>query len=131
MSDSIWLGIFCVLVGGVMTASFAVPMKLARYWTWETTWLVYSVVALALVPAIAAAISVPHLATVLASVPGRTLAITASFGFGWGIANVLFGLAVPRVGMALSFSIVVGMSAALGSLIPLIVLQGSRLRETS
>jgi 2-keto-myo-inositol isomerase len=36
------------------------------------------------------------------------------FGFGWGVANMLFGLSVPRAGMALSFAIVVGMSASSG-----------------
>jgi L-rhamnose-H+ transport protein len=63
----------------------------------------------------------------LADTPARTLWITALFGFGWGVANVLFGLSVALIGMALTFAIVGGMSAAFGSLIPLVLLTPDRL----
>ena len=43
------------------------------------------------------------------------------FGAGWGVAQVLFGLAVIRAGMALSFAITVGLSAGLGSLVPILL----------
>lgn len=42
------------------------------------------------------------------------------YGAGWGVAQVLFGLAVVRVGMALAFATTVGLSAALGTLVPLV-----------
>jgi L-rhamnose-H+ transport protein len=40
------------------------------------------------------------------------------FGMGWGVAQVLFGLAVVRLGMALGFTLVVGLGTAFGTLIP-------------
>ena len=46
--------------------------------------------------------------------------MVAACGAGWGIAQVLFGLAVEAIGIALTFSIVLGLSAAVGSLIPLV-----------
>jgi L-rhamnose-H+ transport protein len=95
-------------------------MRVVKRWTWENVWLVYSITGLLVMPWIAAAWTIPHLGDVYAAVPPKTLLLTALFGFGWGVANVLFGSAVPLVGMALSFAVVVGMSAALGCLIPLI-----------
>jgi L-rhamnose-H+ transport protein len=43
------------------------------------------------------------------------------------VAQVLFGLALDKIGIALTFSIVLGLSAAMGSLIPLIRLHSDRL----
>ncbi|MEN6535753.1 MAG: L-rhamnose/proton symporter RhaT [Bryobacteraceae bacterium] len=126
MLESVWVGTAGVLFGGALTASFALPMKLARRWSWESVWLAYSAVALIAIPVIVVSVSVPDAARVYAMVPAGTLLMTSFFGFAWGVANVLFGLAVPIVGMALSFSIVVGMSAALGSLIPLVLLHPDR-----
>jgi len=131
MPESVWVAIVIVLIGGVMEGSFAVPMKFTRRWEWENIWLVYSVVGLVVIPWTAALISVPDLFAVYRAAPGATLMATAVFGFGWGVANVLFGISVPLAGMALSFAIVVGMSAALGSLIPLMTLTPARLTEPS
>lgn len=131
MPESVWLAIAMVLIGGVMEGSFAVPMKFTRRWAWENIWLVYSVVGLAVIPWVAALIAVPELLATYRAVPGATIFSTAAFGFGWGVANVLFGVSVPLAGMALAFAIVVGMSAALGSLIPLITLTPARLTEPS
>lgn len=120
-----------VLLGGIAQGSFLLPMRFARRWAWENIWLVYSLVGLLLVPSIAAQATVPHLVLVYRSVPAHALLVTGLFGFGWGVANVLLGLAVPMIGMALSFAIVVGMSAALGSLIPLVFSTPERLVQPS
>jgi L-rhamnose-H+ transport protein len=53
--------------------------------------------------------------------PARDLLLPLLFGFGWGIAQVTFGLSIACVGMAMSFAIVIGMSALLGSAIPLAI----------
>jgi L-rhamnose-H+ transport protein len=52
--------------------------------------------------------------------------LVAIFGAAWGVAQVLFGLALEQVGIALTFSIVLGISAAMGSLIPLLRLHHDR-----
>jgi len=129
MRELIWVATLVVIVGGVMEGSFALPMRFARRWAWENIWMAYSLFGLILIPWIAARASVPNLLNVYRSVPSQTVALAALFGLGWGIANVLFGLAVPIVGMALSFAIIVGMSAALGSLIPLLLSNPERLLE--
>jgi L-rhamnose-H+ transport protein len=125
------LGTIIVLIGGVMEGSFAVPLKYTGRWNWENSWAVYSLVGLIMIPWVIASATVPRLFDVYRSVSAARVFLTLGFGFGWGIANVLFGVAVLMVGMALSFAIVVGMSAALGSLIPLLLVSEHRIDDRS
>lgn len=115
------LGLGIVMFSGVLTASFPVPMKFSRAWKWENTWLVYATLALVIIPVVLASWAVPNLFSLYASLPARDLALPLLFGFGWGIAQTTFGLAIACVGMAMSFAIVIGLSALLGSAIPLAV----------
>jgi L-rhamnose-H+ transport protein len=123
--------IIIVLFGGMMTGSFSLPMKHITFWEWENIWGVYSITALLIIPWIVAAVTIPGLLAVYESVPALTLLLTLLFGFAWGISSVLFGVAIPIAGMALSFAIAVGLSAGLGSLIPLLLLTPARLRTAS
>ncbi len=115
------LGLGIVLLSGILTASFPLPMKWSRVWQWENTWLIYATLALLVIPISLAAWTVPHLLSFYASIPARTMALPILFGFGWGIAQVTFGLSIERVGMAMAFAIVIGLSSLLGSIVPLAV----------
>lgn len=115
------LGLGIVAFSGVLTATFPVPMKYSRTWKWENTWLVYAIFALVVIPVALALWAKPDLFSFYASLTPRDLLLPAAFGFGWGIAQVTFGLSIARVGMAMAFAIVIGMSALLGSVIPLAV----------
>jgi L-rhamnose-H+ transport protein len=125
--NDFWTGLALVAAAGVMGGSFTVPLKSVRGWAWEKSWLLYSIVGMVIVPWLLVGFFVPDPAGVFASVSGTELARTALFGAGWGIGSVLFGLGVTRVGTALAFAIVVSMTATLGSLIPLAVLQPAEL----
>lgn len=131
MTESVSLGTVLVLLGAVMQGAFALPMKRVRGWKWENIWLVYSIVGLLLVPGLTALMTVPGLSLVLQCVSTSVILKTALFGFAWGVGNVLFGLAVAEAGMSVSFAIVSGMSASLGSIIPLIALNRERLLQPS
>jgi L-rhamnose-H+ transport protein len=96
-------------------------MKFSRAWRWENTWLVYATFALFIIPLLLAAWAVPHPVAFYLSLPGRDFILPLLFGFGWGIAQVTFGLAITQVGMAMAFAIVIGLSALLGSVVPLVV----------
>ena len=120
-------GILLLLCAGVMNASFTLPMKLTRKWAWENTWAAWSGWALLVMPIAAAFCTVPQLGRVYAEAGGANLTMVAFCGLGWGIAQVLFGIAVDMIGIALAFSIVLGLSAAMGSLIPLVQLHRDRI----
>src|SRR4029077_17970359 len=125
--ESAGTGFLLLVVAGVMNASFALPMKFTRRWAWENTWAVWSALALLLMPLTAAVITVPQLSHVYAQAGTRSVALVVACGLGWGIAQVLFGLAVDSIGIALTFSIVLGLSAAVGSLVPLFQLHADRI----
>jgi L-rhamnose-H+ transport protein len=121
MSSSILFGIILTLTGGVIVGNCMVPLKFARTWAWENMWLVFNVFSLILIPWALAYGTVPGVWGVYTTLGFGPMVVPFSFGFGWGIAQVLFGLAVVRLGMSLGFAIVVGLGAMLGSLVPLLV----------
>ncbi|HEY4011049.1 MAG TPA: L-rhamnose/proton symporter RhaT [Acidobacteriaceae bacterium] len=109
-----------------MNASFALPMKFVRSWAWENTWLLWSLFALLVLPVALALATIPSFASILQA-NSHVVLLVALSGAAWGVAQVLFGLALDKIGIALTFSIVLGLSAAMGSLIPLIRLHADRL----
>jgi L-rhamnose-H+ transport protein len=121
------LGLLLLLVAGIMNASFTLPMKFTRSWAWENAWLAWSLFALVLLPLVVTALTVPHLADVYRNAGNGPVFLAAAFGAGWGVAQVFFGLAVESIGIALTFSIVLGISAAVGSLLPLLRLHSGQL----
>ncbi len=122
------IGFLLLVVAGLMNASFAVPMKYTRRWAWENTWMVWTFFALVLLPAVVAFATVPHLAAVYGASSGTQLWHVVVFGAGWGLAQVFFGIAVDAIGIALTFSLVLGTSAAVGALIPMVMLHADKMQ---
>jgi L-rhamnose-H+ transport protein len=114
------LPFFLVLLAGLMNGSFATPMKSIRGWRWEHSWLIWALTGCVVFPLLAALLTVPKLAAVYGATSAKSIVVAAFFGFLWGVSAVLFGLAVDRLGLALGFGIIIGASAALGALVPLI-----------
>src|SRR5258708_10619046 len=126
MSDTT-LGLALIVGTGIMNASSTLPMKFTRRWSWENAWLAWSIFALILLPPVVTALTVPRLGDVYRDAGLGPIVLAATFGVGWGVAQVFFGLAVESIGIALTFSIVLGISAAVGSLLPLLRLHSSQL----
>lgn len=120
------LGMCLLVLAGVMNASFALPMKFVRTWVWENTWLVWSVLALLLLPCALAFAAIPAFGSIMSG-GGAVVWTVALCGCAWGVAQVLFGIALDQIGIALTFSIVLGLSASMGSLIPLLRLHAAAL----
>src|SRR5450631_2761752 len=114
------MGSAFVLIAAMANASFSLPMKWMTRWSWENIWLIWSVWSLLIFPLLAAYATVPQLFAGYGEVTPGAVARVVFFGFAWGIAQVLFGLSVDRIGMALTFSIVLGTSAAVGTIVPFI-----------
>jgi L-rhamnose-H+ transport protein len=113
------LGFALVILAGGLNGSFALPLKRTSKWAWENTWLVYSIVGMVLVNWTIVLYTVPHLATVYERAGLATVAMVFVFGCLWGIANLLFGLGIDLIGISLTFPICLGISTALGALIPM------------
>lgn len=127
MSQHIGWGLMLVFAGGALNGSFAAPMKRLSAWKWENTWLVYSLTGLLILPWLIALATVPHLAGVLQQSSGGVLAKIAFFGFAWGIGGLLFGQGIARVGLALGFAVILGITSSFGSLLPLAILHPEQL----
>jgi L-rhamnose-H+ transport protein len=124
-------GLFLLVLAGVMNASFTLPMKYTRRWSWENTWLAWTIFALLLLPPTITLATVPHLEAVYRSADARIICEVAGFGAGWGVAQVFFGLAVDAIGIALTFSLVLGTSAAVGTLVPMLQLHPEHLNTAA
>jgi L-rhamnose-H+ transport protein len=122
MTEHFWLGMAIVFAGGIFNGFFAVPMKYSRRWKWENTWGWFMLLSTVAVPIILAGSFVPHLRQVYQELPWRALLPPLIFGFLWGTTQVTIGLSFQAVGVAMTFAIVCGTTALLGSLIPLVVL---------
>lgn len=121
------IGLLLLAVAGLMNASFTLPMKFTRLWAWENTWLVWTFFALLLLPTAVTLRTVPELATVYRISGFAQLFLVMAFGTGWGLSQVFFGIAVEAIGIALTFSLVLGTSAAMGALIPMLRLDPDKL----
>jgi L-rhamnose-H+ transport protein len=122
-----WTGLIAALIAGAINGSVLVPMKLIKHWAWENTWLVFAVCAYVLSPWIVACYSIPHLVAVYERTGWIVTAVTCLLGMGWGVAVVLFGIAVDMVGLSISSAILYGCSVAIGSIGALALIDRSRL----
>ena len=127
MTGEIGVGVAGVLVGGFLNGSWVLPMKRLTSWRWENTWLAFSILGMVVIPWIVAVATVPQLGAILGGASGATLAKVLIFGFGWGVGNVLFGLGVNRLGLAVGYGIILGLIAPIGTFLPLVVLHPERL----
>src|ERR1700689_379810 len=118
--------ILLVLCAAIMNAAYSLPMKLNKKWQWEHSWFAFSILGVAVVPTIIALFTVPALWSTYATVSNRTLAAMVVFGASWGVSLVFFGLALTRLGLAITFAVCLGTSAAVGALTPLIAQHADR-----
>ena len=123
------IGYILVFAAGLLQGSFMLPMKFTRYWAWENTWLVYAATAYVIWPWIMALFTVPHLAAAYASTSSHSLVLIGLLGAGWGLGAVTFGLGVDILGLALGFTVIIGLAASAGTLIPMAVLSPGKLGQ--
>lgn len=119
-------GILLVVSAGLLIGSMSWPMKVCPNLSFGHMWLSGMVAGLLLAPWAISLLSVPDLFGAYAQVPAATLLKANLFSLAWGVANVLFGISVTRIGASLSMAILTGIGACLGVTLPM-VLKGSGL----
>jgi L-rhamnose-H+ transport protein len=113
-------GAVLAVLAGTLVGSFSLPMKKTTKWAWENTWLVWAFTALLVVPWTVALWTVPALVNVLCKSDTATLLLVFVFGAGWGLGAVFFGRSIAILGMSLAFAISMGLTIALGAIIPMV-----------
>ena len=114
----ILLGVLYHFIGGFASASFYLPYKKVRSWSWETYWLVGGIASWLLAPWIAAVLTVPDFMSIVRETPDSTVFWTYVMGLLWGIGGLTYGLTMRYLGLSLGVSVVLGFCSAFGALIP-------------
>ena len=122
METGFGLGVLIILTGSCANSAFGLGLKFTRSWKWEHIWLLFSVTAMILIPWVLGFLTIESLFAVLAAAEVRDLLLVFLFGMGWGVGSVLYGLALKMVGLALSYAIVMGLTAAVGTMAPFVLL---------
>ena len=112
------LGVFFHWLGGLASASFYVPYRGVRRWSWETYWLVGGFFSWIIAPWILAIALTQDLFRVLSETPGSTIFWVTLFGLLWGVGGLTFGLTMRYLGLSLGMAVVLGLCAAFGTLMP-------------
>jgi L-rhamnose-H+ transport protein len=107
------------LLSGICNGLFTAPMRVIPRWRWENIWLVFIVTSCIAAPVLAVQTTAPGFLNILSAAPVRAVSCAVGFGFAWGFGAILFGLSVARLGVSVANTLVIGLSSALGSLVPL------------
>jgi L-rhamnose-H+ transport protein len=112
------LGVILHWIGGLAAASFYIPYRAVRRWSWETYWLVGGFFSWIVAPSLIAAVLVPDLYGHIAQAPRSAVLWAYFFGVLWGIGGITFGLTMRYLGIALGMAVALGFCAAFGTLMP-------------
>jgi L-rhamnose-H+ transport protein len=120
MPAIVWVGLALTLLAGLCSGNSMLPMKFARRWQWENIWLIFSLFSLVVIPWALAILLAGNLRNIYRSLLPGQLLLPFVLGAAWGVAQVLFGLSIARLGQALSFAIVISLGSLGGTLVPLL-----------
>jgi L-rhamnose-H+ transport protein len=119
-SNATVVGMVYVCAGGVSNGSYPAPSKGLSAWKWEHIWFVYSLVAMAVLPIGFCSVFAPQILVRLIGSDFMLAGQVFAFGAMWGLGSLLFGVSLPRLGMAITNALVSGVLALFGSLGPLL-----------
>jgi L-rhamnose-H+ transport protein len=119
-------GIMLVISGGIFSGIFSIPFKNNKNWQWENNWAIWSVFALLITPWLVSLLTVPHLFDIYSESMNNVL-LVALFGTIWGIGAILFGRGIHYLGVSLSLPIMLGLINSVGTIMPIIFEDPSKL----
>ncbi len=117
------LSIALMAIGSICAASFYVPIKKVKQWSWESYWIVQGIFSWILIPVLFAWLTLPSgaLGQIIAEAPASSISWAMFYGALWGIGGLTFGLSMRYLGVALGQSIALGLCSGFGTLIPPVI----------
>ncbi len=112
------LGVLFHSLGGIAAGSFYMPYNKVKGWAWESYWIIGGVFSWLIVPPLAAWLTLPGFAEIIAASSNQILFFTYAMGLLWGVGGLTYGLGIRYLGMSLGNSVVLGFCAAFGALVP-------------
>jgi L-rhamnose-H+ transport protein len=125
-TSTLYLGIMLAVISGLMNGTFTLPMRYMGRWGWENVWALFIVVSCLAMPPVMILLTVTHPLQVLAAAPARAELIALVTGFTWGFGAIMFGQGVSALGISMANTLVLATSAALGSILPILILAPER-----
>ena len=111
-------GIIFHFIGGFASGSFYIPYKKVKGWAWESFWIVGGIFSWLIVPPLAAWLTIPGFADIIKNTGLHIIGWTYLMGVLWGIGGLTYGLGVRYLGVSLGSTIILGLCAVFGSLVP-------------
>jgi L-rhamnose-H+ transport protein len=115
------LGVFFHWLGGLASASFYVPYKRIKLWSWEIFWLTGGIFSWVIAPWIGAFIGTKDLFGVLSQTSPHVLMVCIGYGALWGMGGLTFGLTMRYLGLSLGMAVALGLTTVIGTLGPPLV----------
>jgi L-rhamnose-H+ transport protein len=112
------LGVCYHWMGGFASASFYVPYRSIRRWSWEIFWLVGGMFSWIIAPWFFASLRTSALLNVLQSTPQSVLGWVYFWGVMWGLGGLTFGLTMRYLGLSLGMAVALGITMVIGTLGP-------------
>lgn len=114
-------GFAMVLMAGVLSGCCVAPIKRLRRFRFEHWSLVAALAGQVVLPWAVLWATCPRLGEALAGIDSATLIAANLLSAAWGVANVLYGLCLVRIGFSLSVGLLTGIGLPIGVLLPLLL----------
>ncbi len=121
MNPNPLIGLIYHWLGGLASASFYLPFRGVKRWSWETYWLVGGIASWLIAPTLGAYLFVPDFVGILKAAPAGAMFWAYFFGILWGFGGLTFGLTMRYLGIGLGMAIVLSLCSAFGTLVPPLV----------
>ena len=120
MYSPMW-GFALVFAAAVAGGTLTVPLKRRRRFELENIYVPSTLVMMLILPFLMATFVTPGWQQAISVAGARTVWVGAAYGFGWGVGAILFGYGVTLAGMSLGYATIMGITTAVGSLLPFLV----------
>jgi len=111
-------------IGGISASTCYLPFQKVKNWSWGTYWLVQALFAWLIMPLLVGWLTVPGFFRILGQAPASVVWGAFLLGAVYGFGGMSFGLAIKHIGYSLTYTISIGISAVLGTIVPLLVYGG-------
>lgn len=111
-------------IGGISAASCYLPSTKTRQWSWHTFWLVQATFAWVIMPIIVGLLTVPGFLNIVINAPSKPFWTAFLLGVVYGFGGMSFGKAINQIGYSLTYTISIGISAVVGTILPLLIFGG-------
>lgn len=118
MTPNPLVGVLFHWLGGLASASFYVPYKRIRGWSWEIFWLTGGFFSWVIAPWLFASLQTNDLLSVLANTPTNILWWCYFWGAMWGLGGLAFGLTMRYLGLSLGMAVALGLTTVIGTMGP-------------